>query len=38
MACLSGVYEKIAEGLPKDVTFPEQGTPEGDYLRRLVNS
>jgi len=33
---LRGIHEKIADGLPNDVDFPEQGTPGGQLLRKLT--
>ncbi|CAM9175434.1 unnamed protein product [Chrysoparadoxa australica] len=33
---LRGIHEKVADGLPLDVPFPEQATPLGELLRDLT--
>lgn len=33
---IGGIHEKVADGLPLDVTFPQQGTPLGHIVRDLT--
>lgn len=33
---IRGIHEKVADGLPLDVTFPQQGTPLGHIVRDLT--